>query len=85
MSLIVLGVSHRTAPVKVREQVAYSPEQAIEVLSERERAVFILCELEELGTRETAKILGITAITVRRHLGRARERLRRCLSDTFSK
>lgn len=60
-------------------------EQAIEVLSERERAVFILCELEELGTRETAKILGITAITVRRHLGRARERLRRCLSDTFSK
>jgi len=56
-------------------------ESALDLLSEREKAVFILCELEELKTKETARILGITTITVRRHLGRARERLKRCLKE----
>jgi RNA polymerase sigma-70 factor (ECF subfamily) len=44
-------------------------------LEERERAVFVLCELEGLETREVARALGITRITVRRHLGRARRSL----------
>jgi len=34
VGLIVLGMSHRTAPVRLREQVAYSPEQTVEVLRE---------------------------------------------------
>ena len=45
------------------------------VLTERERAVFVLCEIEGLATREVARALGITRITVRRHLGRARRSL----------
>ena len=47
----------------------------LEVLTERERAVFVLCELEGLTTRDVARALGITRITVRRHLGRARRSL----------
>jgi RNA polymerase sigma-70 factor (ECF subfamily) len=51
-------------------------EEALGALSERERAVFVLCEMEGLPTRGVARSLGITSITVRRHLGRARSRLR---------
>ena len=55
-------------------------ESALIVLSERERAVFVLCELEGLSTRDVARSLGITGITVRRHLGRARKSLQTELS-----
>lgn len=55
-------------------------ESALIVLSERERAVFVLCELEGLSTRDVARSLGITRITVRRHLGRARKSLQTELS-----
>ena len=55
-------------------------EAALSTLSDRERAVFVLKELEGLESIEVAKALGITQITVRRHLGRARERLRVALS-----
>ncbi|HEX5045412.1 MAG TPA: RNA polymerase sigma factor [Candidatus Polarisedimenticolaceae bacterium] len=50
-------------------------------LSERERAVFVLRELEGLETAAVARTLGITSITVRRHLGLARDRLRRLLDE----
>jgi RNA polymerase sigma-70 factor (ECF subfamily) len=56
-------------------------ESALESLSERERAVFVLCEMEEMRTREVAKALRISAITVWRHLGRARRRLQEILSS----
>ncbi len=56
-------------------------EAALGQLSERERAVFVLRELEELETPDVAKALGITRITVRRHLGRARERQRTILGS----
>jgi RNA polymerase sigma-70 factor (ECF subfamily) len=56
-------------------------EVALQSLSPRERAVFILCEMEELNTRQVAKALQITSITVRRHLGRARKHLQRVLKD----
>jgi RNA polymerase sigma-70 factor, ECF subfamily len=59
-------------------------EAALSELSERERAVFILKELEGLDTLEVARALGITRITVRRHLGRARERLRSLLAPAAS-
>jgi RNA polymerase sigma-70 factor, ECF subfamily len=55
-------------------------EAALSELSDRERAVFILKELEGLDTLDVARALGITRITVRRHLGRARERLRGLLA-----
>jgi RNA polymerase sigma-70 factor (ECF subfamily) len=52
---------------------------ALGLLSTRERAVFVLREIEGLETREVARTLGITTITVRRHLALARRRLKRAL------
>ncbi len=45
-------------------------------LHPREREVFVLRDLEGLETDEVAEILGLEAPTVRRHLARARLRLR---------
>jgi RNA polymerase sigma-70 factor (ECF subfamily) len=56
-------------------------EAALEQLSERERAVFVLKELEGLDTGSVGRALGITGITVRRHLALARRRLRRILTQ----
>ena len=54
-------------------------EEALDGLSARERAVFVLVEMQGLERRAAARALGITAITVRRHLSRARASLRRIL------
>ena len=67
-----------------RRELARRLEKALGQLSERERAVIVLKEFEELETVDVAKALGITTITVRRHLGRARERLRQLLEEENS-
>ncbi len=56
-------------------------ESALDGLSERERAVFVLVEMEGLDRREAARSLGITTVTVRRHLSRARASLRKILAS----
>jgi RNA polymerase sigma-70 factor (ECF subfamily) len=50
-------------------------------LSDRERAVFVLVEIEGIDTREVARSLGIARVTVRRHLGRARRHLGEALGE----
>lgn len=60
-------------------------DDALGVLSERERAVFVLVEMEGLERREVARSLGITSITVRRHLSRARSSLRAILTENEKK
>ncbi|MBI4881624.1 MAG: sigma-70 family RNA polymerase sigma factor [Planctomycetes bacterium] len=50
-------------------------------LSEREREVFVLRDLEGLGSPEVAEALGITEGTVRSLLSLARRRLRRILGE----
>lgn len=62
-----------------------SLEVALTRLSERERAVFVLCEMEGLESGRVAAALGITSVTVRRHLGRARRRLQRLLASSGAK
>jgi RNA polymerase sigma-70 factor (ECF subfamily) len=54
-------------------------EVALQALTDREREVFILKELEGLETEDVAKALGLNAITVRRHLGLARDHLKKIL------
>lgn len=71
------GASERVRDRERREAL----ETALDELSERERAVFVFAELEELSTLEVARTLGITRITVRRHLSRARARLRELLHE----
>jgi len=58
---------------------------ALELLTARERAVFVLREVEGLRTAEVARTLGITGITVRRHLALARKRLRGALGERIEK
>lgn len=60
-------------------------ERALDGLSARERAVFVLVEMQGLERRAAARALGITGITVRRHLSRARARLRRILQESEKK
>ncbi len=63
-----------------RKRLIERLEGALATLSERERAVFVLRELEGLETSQVAQVLGIARITVRRHLALARGRLRHSLS-----
>ena len=55
-------------------------EKAIKDLPEKLRVVFVMRELEELSTEETAKALGVKAEAVRSRLHRARLWLRERLS-----
>ncbi len=63
-----------------RRALAQRLEAALGQLTDRERAVFVLKELEGLETEDVARALGVTQITVRRHLGLARDRLRLLLA-----
>ena len=56
--------------------------RALEALSPRRRAVIVLRELEGASMQETARLLGVTAVTVRWHLSRGRYELRRILERT---
>ena len=46
------------------------------VLTPREREVFVLRDIEDLNIRESARILGCSAISVRVHLSAARKKIR---------
>ena len=64
-----------------RLDLARRLEAALALLSERERAVFVLVEMEGVDRGEVARSLGVSGITVRRHLSLAKERLRRALEQ----
>jgi RNA polymerase sigma-70 factor (ECF subfamily) len=67
-----------------RAEVREEMERAIGELPPRLRAVFVMRELEELSTEETAKALDVTEETVKTRLHRARLRLRERLTAYFS-
>ena len=54
--------------------------RALAELSPRQRAVFVMCAVEILTLREAAACLGITTGSAKRHLSRARDRLRHRLA-----
>ena len=56
-------------------------ERALAALSPRQRAVFVLFEIEGLATGEIARLLGAPGASVRRQLQEARERFERCVRD----
>jgi RNA polymerase sigma-70 factor (ECF subfamily) len=53
--------------------------RALRTLSPRRRAVLVLHELEGLGIADIAKMLGISAVTVRWHLSVGRRELARVI------
>ncbi len=68
-----------TAPLRSRD-IRTALMAALLTLPEREREVFVLRDLEGLGTSEVAATLGIAASTVRSFLTLARRRLKGLLA-----
>ncbi len=56
---------------------------AVQKLPERLRVVFVLRDINDLSTRETAEVLGLSDTAVKTRLSRARLRLREELSTYF--
>jgi RNA polymerase sigma-70 factor (ECF subfamily) len=54
---------------------------ALETLSERQRAVTVLAYWESMTTAEISEALDISPGTVKRHLGRAKTSLKKTLTD----
>ena len=54
-------------------------EKAIAALPRKYRAVYLLREVQQLSTTETAQCLGVTPTSVKVDLHRARERLKKAL------
>lgn len=55
----------------------------LERLSPREKEVFLLRDIEGRTIRETAEVLGTSSISVRVHLSRARDKIRRLCKERF--
>jgi glutamyl-tRNA reductase len=58
--LLILGVNHRTAPVKVRERLAYTPEEIVSALARLKDAVPALSEAALLSTCNRVEIVGVS-------------------------
>ena len=67
----------------MRREASAILEAALDKLAERHRTVFVLRDVEELSTAETAAVLEITDEAVRTRLHRARAALRELLLDHF--
>jgi RNA polymerase sigma-70 factor (ECF subfamily) len=67
----------------VRRETRQFVDDALATLNEKYRVVFILRDIEEFSTQETADILGITQETVKVRLLRARLMLRERLTRLF--
>jgi RNA polymerase sigma-70 factor (ECF subfamily) len=59
-----------------RQELRAGIMRSLAALSPREREVFVLRDLEELDIRETSRVLGCSAISVRVNLSTARRKLR---------
>jgi len=60
-------------------QLADRVRDSLDLLSHRERIVFVLRDLQDLTTEEIGVILSLSQITVRRHCMSARQKLRQAL------
>lgn len=74
--------SEDPAAAATRGQIRDLLEQAVSALPDAFRLVFIMREVEECSTEETAQALGIRAETVKTRLHRARRLLRVALQDS---
>jgi RNA polymerase sigma-70 factor (ECF subfamily) len=72
----------QTAQIHAEEVSAIFRELSSE-LSEQQRLVFLLREIEDLPSKEVAEIVGVRESTVRNHLFNARRELRRRLLERY--
>ena len=68
-----------------RNQAAVEVYRVLDHLSDRDRQVLILCELEELDAAEAGQLLGIQQATVRVRMHRARARFTRAYQEFVTK
>ena len=70
-------------PLRVAEshQAAATVYRVLDRLSERDRQILILCEIEELSSEDASQLLGIRQGNVRLRLHRARARFTRAYQD----
>ena len=69
--------------IAMRRETRQYVDEALATLNEKYRVVFVLRDIEELSTRETAEILGISLEAVKVRLLRARLMLRERLTRLF--
>jgi RNA polymerase sigma-70 factor, ECF subfamily len=69
--------------IAMRRETRQYVDEALATLGEKYRVVFVLRDIEELSTRETAEVLGITQEAVKVRLLRARLMLRERLTRLF--
>jgi RNA polymerase sigma-70 factor, ECF subfamily len=69
----------RLARKEARSQLA----ECLDVLSPREREVFLLRDIDELSVRDAAGVLGATSVSVRVNLSRARRKMRKAILERF--
>jgi RNA polymerase sigma-70 factor (ECF subfamily) len=67
----------RLARKEARSRLA----ECLEVLSPREREVFLLRDIEELSVKDAAGVLGATSVSVRVSLSRARRKMRKAILE----
>lgn len=58
--LVILGVNHRSASVKIRERLAYPEEEIVPALSRLKRAAPAISEAALLSTCNRVEIVGVT-------------------------
>ncbi len=67
----------RTAGREIRERLRH----AMDVLSPRQRSIFVMKHFEEMSIPEIAEVTGLDAGTIKSHLFRAVQKMRERLSD----
>jgi len=79
---LIATTAHNYDPVKTTEsaQIQNHISQALQKISPKERAVFVMCHYNGLKLNETAEILNVTVGTVKSLLFRAIRKLRKELS-----
>ncbi len=73
----------RPEELAARREVRQHIDEALAALDDKYRAVFVLRDIEQCSTRETADVLGLTVQTVKVRLLRARLMLRERLTRLF--
>lgn len=66
-----------------RREIAERIQGLLEVLTPKERAVFLLRDGEDFSVEETARTIGCSPLSVRTHLCRARKKIRKELERDF--
>lgn len=73
-----------TIDYRHHERMLHVVEQTIEHMGEPTRTILRLCALKRNTYRQTADIMGISVHTVKKHMSKAYDMLRRTLNDKYS-